>query len=1848
MSILRFSIIWSVAVQRLASSPIALADPVVPPSEVTGVGGQADVPRLHSPFDGIGEEGTAVDGMHQGWTPLGAAIAFGREDAVEELLDLGAQTGTGVGPQDETALGLALKCDRLSLLPLLFGREDEEEDLATLQGHVTARLKNAIENGRAVDLTALHIAARCCEEERLLDLLVERGADLEGVAKASKKGLSLEYDIPPPYWTKGENILDPQAPLQSFEYSWSLVELAIKGGASDIARTLLQAGAPVDKERILRFFRRKEEISPAQAEAFMSSGPRLSTLLLSVAVENFNVAEALGTSGLESLFSTLMDQAVECGPDPLCFLVECAEAIDSRSRDDYLTDDFQKGAKQLRSLAHGLLDSPFSQDFVERGGQRLLFLIARSGERELAKAPDVRRLLERQNALPSSCFTSLLICLRDGRLLSPACTRDRYLISLITLIVCCLMSASALVEIYPTDAEGLRSAGSDVWIPLSAAMYLAFCHLWLEIDGAVQILNDQTMRRLAIQRHFLTPSILLEVVTYILVLICPLIALSSNGMAAEIHTIVVLCAFSFFGRVLECATTLKGVGPRVYTAFRMTQDIVFFSGLLGVLLFVFTIVAYWLSRETPSLAESEDNPAFSSFDHTLFAFFNIIIQVSDPDVTTYDLAVQNGATVVAVIVVLWNVLAVVMMLNFLIALMSRSYEVVEEDAESYIALFRVRLWAEVMSLPPEGRLAPFIAPWLVGLRFLRRRDEVIADLRSRHRGGAQVGEKYFDTEEGRNAIRPYFRYTRIIMMVECLVSLPLAVIHTPRLLRGVKGNEDVCVMWDDPGLLNYQRAHMRPKALRMTYWEEEKEGSVLMNADPDPPLVPLGDAARGAARSVLESLRLGSEHMTLQSVHRVVVDKLELISGLASRKEGFSTALLFLHLVKMGRVNFRRDMIAQIDLSEFELGPGKLSLFLCSLLSSLKIPRSLQCGPRVCEDRFLPALGHFVEMTGEGGSNGDTAPLQALLLNKCKLDDSRGGALLSSAPIFLEELDLSQNRLRVSCMETLRFLLVFSRLQNLRSLNLSDNPLGPAGVQVLGRGLGGAENALPLQTLKLARTGAKLEGIKALVEGLKAKKTVSLQTLDLGGNFLGAPGVRAFAEAVTEGGVPDLKVLILNSVEATLRDPEDEQGGPDIEPLTHLLSSAALVCLEELDLRESGGVGEDAVWWGDGRSNAAAAIATACAAAIEGGGLPSLRHVFFSSGVGSEAVNRLAAAFRAGRCPHLGVLDLPGSGEGGLGGEGDTDPGGLVALGSAIMEGRLSKLSVLKLRKRNDMYGQAIESLGRALGAPGGTPALRTLEMEVVPVVSANEEGEVGGEEDMRGRDGICALAEAVRGGRLSALENFVLVESGSGVEETAFAAVARTFGVGGVRSLQRLCLGWSQNGGGEILWGLAESLGSGSDNLPSLAELSVTIGGEGDGEGIGGGGQAFGEALSSRKTPSLQSLRLEMQTDITFSSFCDGISEQGLPPDLKVDFFLTIPSLYEEESDEGALTLFASALRSGKILGVRSITFVSALECVYQLRSEVGRVLGEALTHGEASLKFLEEIDLGMEGEGVSDLVEGMGRGPQTLPALQELHVTSCDGLGTRGATGLSALLCGGKVPALRELWVECKELGREGMEAVSTALSSPHSASLRHLDLRIQLENPSSEEGVAEVSALSEGLGGGSLCSLGRLDLWGNMGVQGSRSVCEALGAGGFASLRSLSFAGVTFSGGTEEVGWALAQSLARVIDAEHLPCLGSLEFHSVPIKNKGVKEMVEAWLHRSPPPIENLKLVRVGLGEDGLEALISVLDSGRLSSLVSLALEINDDVSASVSGIRGSVQQSLYDFLDHSAVEFFSNSL
>uniref|UniRef100_A0A0G4HLN7 F-box domain-containing protein n=1 Tax=Chromera velia CCMP2878 TaxID=1169474 RepID=A0A0G4HLN7_9ALVE len=843
----------------------------------------------------------------------------------------------------------------------------------------------------------------------------------------------------------------------------------------------------------------------------------------------------------------------------------------------------------------------------------------------------------------------------------------------------------------------------------------------------------------------------------------------------------------------------------------------------------------------------------------------------------------------------------------------------------------------------------------------------------------------------------------------------------------------------------------------------------------------------------------------------------------------------------------------------FSLSARKLKRLLSSLPSGPGVVETLRCGPHVCKDACLPVLLDFLLRLKAGGARG--AP-----------------------SISLKTLSLARSRLRRVSVEDLASVFSFGWLPNLLSLDLSDNPLGPSGLKAFARGLSSSPQSLPLQSLKLARTKAKAEGVGALAEALKAKKTTSLQTLDLAENEMRPAGLKHFASAVNAEAVPHLKVLVLKKNE--LADVTDEE--KDYAPISELLTTNALKELEEFDLSDNclfdedfeeigdegevwegladgeeaedgggsngesggvqnysllegvdeiggGGVEEDADGDGDGDGSVyqveLGSIFPCAAALAVPGRFPKLRRLdlgstdFLEEGVcmASGELAAFATALGVGGLPFLQELVLPGGGF-----RQSPIPEGVVALANALTSGHRSRLKCLKMQSRYNVTGEVFAGLCRSL-VTGKVSLLQSLDLK-----RYNDDAE----------EGVLALAEGIQGQRLSSLESFRLKLPY--VKGFAVSGLGLAFGCGGCPGLQKLDLKWSEEGD-EGVRGLAEGLGGG--RLSFLRDLSLIldcgVGGEGEREWAGEGCKALGEVLSTGKVPSLRTVSLGWHRDKSFARLSEGLSRGRVDPPLLLD--INFLGAYNGCADVG-VTRFVKVIRAGKLSGLRKVSLEG-----YQMLSRKR----------------------------------------------------------TEGTQSLSALVTGGRVPSLKDLEVNLRGIGQHGMQALAAALSSPHISALRrlHVSSLSRLIFPPSNF-AAEAGMLSGWLSSGHLRRLEEVRVGGLWEIELVRAVCVGLGTGKLSSLGALHFWDCRFGG---EGGRALSELLV----AEKLPSLRVFEAGGTRLADEGVRALIEVWMTRDPPPLQHLNFQHDELTGAIVNPVLRLLGSQQLPALETLGLFGNERI-------------------------------
>uniref|UniRef100_A0A0G4I804 Uncharacterized protein n=1 Tax=Chromera velia CCMP2878 TaxID=1169474 RepID=A0A0G4I804_9ALVE len=387
-----------------------------------------------------------------------------------------------------------------------------------------------------------------------------------------------------------------------------------------------------------------------------------------------------------------------------------------------------------------------------------------------------------------------------------------------------------------------------------------------------------------------------------------------------------------------------------------------------------------------------------------------------------------------------------------------------------------------------------------------------------------------------------------------------------------------------------------------------------------------------------------------------------------------------------------------------------------------------------------------------------------------------------------------------------------------------------------------------------------------------------------------------------------------------------------------------------------------------------------------------------------------------------------------------------------------------------------------------------------------------------------------------------------------------------------------------------------GGGGLSALRDLSLTVrGGVGDGEGR----KAFGEVLSAGKVPSLRTVCLDWNCDDSFASFCEGMG-RGVCVHSPVLLDLCL-SMIAEDPQRGLRGL-ADTIRAGKLSALQKL----CLSDFDTPSPATGRALGEALTHAEASLNCLKELQIeDLLGHSptrvISAVLEGLARGSGRLPALTSLKYPPAS-IGTLGSQSLAAVRRGGKVPSLKDVNLCMSGIGLVGMNSFASALSCPHISSLRVLD--VKLGGVGGTGAAAEVGMFSVPLSSGHLRRLEKLCVQGLTIIEEVRALCAGLGSGKMTALRELAVYGGA------PLGVESAKAFSETIVAEKLPRLRTLSVTSM-LNAEGVGGLVDGWMIRQPPSLQHLSLRDNPLNSGAIEAVSNFLGSKRVPSLETVSL-------------------------------------
>uniref|UniRef100_A0A0K6S9S1 Uncharacterized protein n=1 Tax=Chromera velia CCMP2878 TaxID=1169474 RepID=A0A0K6S9S1_9ALVE len=917
----------------------------------------------------------------------------------------------------------------------------------------------------------------------------------------------------------------------------------------------------------------------------------------------------------------------------------------------------------------------------------------------------------------------------------------------------------------------------------------------------------------------------------------------------------------------------------------------------------------------------------------------------------------------------------------------------------------------------------------------------------------------------------------------------------------------------------------------------------------------------------------------------------EVVSDLVSDKAGFGTGWLILQFIRQKHVGL--STFLSLDLKDFSLGAGKLRLLLSCLPEGLVSLETLKGGAHVCTEPFLFVLQTFLQSfrggTGRLMGTVSVASLKNLNLSKCDLSDSGGASLLHS---------LTSDLAGESGLERSAF--SEGALSRPLRLDVSNNPLGPSGVATLARGLSAAGKALPLQTLKLSKTTARAEGVKALSASLKEGRAPSLQVLDLGGNNIKAEGVGdvALAGALGTGTLSFLKVLILEKNSLAV----SRHGRWDFSGATALFANQ-FPSLQELDLG-----GNDF----QGITHHPFSI---LGEAVRAGRLLALQRLNLSdTHIRRADMVAVFNALAAGGAPSLQALHL-----------GSMDRSEAEALAAAFESNHLSEMRDVRCWGGMGVVMRAI--------ANEKVPFLRNLQI-ILPAA-----------DEMTGR-----ITERFRKGGVVPLEDLELVfeknEDNSSAER--MRDFGRAVGEAGVSSLQKLKLSLGEGGGDEQVEALVEGLGSGGEFV-SLTDVSVDIDGS-----FGGGGRgcrALGEFLSSGKISSLRRLELDISLGDSFRHLAEGLGVGSLAPQVAVT-----SSVYcNRAAQDDNVRAFAALLRAGKLPGLRKMSvggYVNLIRGGSAIEDEAARELGEAFTHQERGvgacavcLPKLEELEFDVdviraeeEEETVTpmaSLFRGVAAGRGGLPSLHTLRFCGSRLMGESTICALSECIRKGKFPQLRNLDLSVVlRLTQKGMHALTVALCTPHVKSLRSLILDKSGTGSNPAARTAEtvlMGQLAVAFSLGHLRGLEEFSFEGHLLPESLSALCVGLESGELRCLRSLKIPTVPLG---EDEG---TSALCKALTAEKMPALRYLKLRCG--CDKGLKKLVKAWEDAEPPPVERLDLSGSSFGDQGAVALASLAEIGRLPLLWDVRLDHSWSVESSVKALLRAAFPNSFTYRDDS---------
>uniref|UniRef100_A0A0G4HJZ6 Uncharacterized protein n=1 Tax=Chromera velia CCMP2878 TaxID=1169474 RepID=A0A0G4HJZ6_9ALVE len=664
------------------------------------------------------------------------------------------------------------------------------------------------------------------------------------------------------------------------------------------------------------------------------------------------------------------------------------------------------------------------------------------------------------------------------------------------------------------------------------------------------------------------------------------------------------------------------------------------------------------------------------------------------------------------------------------------------------------------------------------------------------------------------------------------------------------------------------------------------------------------------------------------------------VSELSWSVDSLGIGFLVLSFLKKGKVHLP---LRSFDVSKCEVSASKIFFLLSFLPASVD---ELTFGPATARGPALPLLCRFLEgrqdAASTAGASTETAclRLRSLTFAAGTIDLAEAPELFQLLPSELESLDLTDNLLsNASSDSTLDRKAVAAlveavqagKVSRLHTLILENTELEEEGVHALCSAMAAVKplqietlnlsgnritcknslsqilrrDTLPkLQVLRLRLTGPLPSILVELAEAIEACELLSLQTLDLGGQWVGQRGGREVAESFRASTLPclkELEVWVTGSAEPLLSALKSEDRPPLLETVNlslfrpshdqaKLLGGGELFFIQTLDVH----------------LDEAASVTAFTSAAMNASQPPARQELFLRlGGTGASddrAMKGLASALRVGRFGCLRELTLDSFGT--------MREKGKAALLEAFCNVQLPILDCLRLEKQG-LTDTDVGKLAEAAGA-GNFPSLRTLTLSSNPnfgrkgmerLMGAVCEGALDRVEQLNFSEtamggGTEVIAAAVRAGKLTSLRVLKLRESG--LTSEGLQALGAALLVNPLPCIRKLRLNGNELVGRDGMEGLMKGICEGG--LPVLEDLDLSRTKMGEGgralaaavgtgrlkrlkvlnifqsQWTADGMQALGKAIGDSPLQFLEELMLSGNTEIRLKEFLEALRPYCLP----------------------------------------------------------------------------------------------------------------------------------------------------------------------------------------------------------------------------------------------------------------------------------------------------------------------------------------------------------------------------------